>query len=185
MKFQEKLVKLKNGRDVKIRQAQISDAEMILETIKIYIPDSEFIPKYEEEIVLTIEQERNWIESFLRNDNSLLLVAEHQNQIIGNIDLTGSQRKMMYHTAVIGMGMLREWRNIGLGTALMESIIDWSSEHPALETIWLQVYAQNDLGLGLYRKMGFVENGLIPNFFKRDGRYFDIVTMSRKVDSSI
>lgn len=185
MKFQEKFVKLKNGKEVKIRQAQISDAEMILNTVKIYIPDSEFIPKYEDEILLTIEQERSWIESFLQNDNSLLLVAEHKNQIIGNIDLTGSQRKMMYHTAVIGMGMLREWRNIGLGTALMESIIDWSTNHPVLETIWLQVYAQNDLGLGLYRKMGFEKTGFIPNFFKRDGRYYDIVTMSRKVDSSM
>lgn len=185
MKFEEKFFKLKNGKEVKIRQAQISDAEMILSTVKIYIPDSEFIPKYEEEIVLTIEQERNWIESFLRHDNSLLLVAEYENQIIGNIDLSGSQRKMMYHTAVIGMGMLREWRNLGLGTVLMKSILDWATEHPILEIIWLQVYAQNDLGLALYKKMGFEENGLITNFFKRDGRYYDIVTMSRKVESSI
>ncbi len=174
-------IALKNQTTVLIRQAEISDAEKLLNCIKTYIPQSEYIPKLREEIKLTVEQEREWISSFLTHDNSLLLVAEFEDQLIGNIDITGNQRKIMEHTAVIGMGMLKEWRNSGLGTALLTEAIKWAKQNPVLELIWLQVYTENELGLSLYRKMGFENNGIIKNFFKQDDRYFDNLTMTMNV----
>ncbi len=180
-KFESFEIQLKNGKNVRIRQAKIADAEKLLNTVKKYIRQSDFIPKLESEFIITIEQEKEWIDYFLKNENSLLLVAEYENNIIGNIDLTGSQRKVMKHTAVIGMGMLKKWQNIGLGTALLSAIIEWSKTNPILELIWLQVYAENELGLALYRKMGFIENGIIKNFFKHNNKYFDNLTMSMEV----
>ena len=180
-KFESIEIRLKNGKVVTIRQAEITDAEKLLNTIKNYIPQSEFIPILEKEIKLTIEQEKEWIKYFLTYDNSLLLVAEYENNIIGNIDLTGNQRKVMEHTAVIGMGLLKEWRNIGLGTKLISLIIEWSKKNPILELIWLQVYTENKLGLGIYHKMGFIESGVVHNFFKHNDRYFDNLTMIMEV----
>lgn len=180
-KFESIEIRLKNGKVVTIRQAEITDAEKLLNTIKNYIPQSEFIPILEKEIKLTIEQEKEWIKYFLTYENSLLLVAEYENNIIGNIDLTGKQRKVMEHTALIGMGILKEWRNIGLGTKLISLIIEWSKKNPILELIWLQVYTENKLGLGIYHKMGFVESGVVKNFFKHNDRYFDNLTMIMKV----
>lgn len=180
-KFSTKIIEPKNQKAVTIRQAEIEDAEELLNCVKAYVPQSDYISKLEQEIKLTIDQEKEWINSFLTNSNSLLLVAEFENKIIGNIDLTGSQRKVMEHTAVIGMGMLKEWRNFGLGTALLKSGIEWAKENPILELLWLQVYTDNKLGLGSYRKMGFEENGIIKNFFKRDGKYFDNSTMTMNV----
>ncbi len=180
-KTEPKHIELKNNKKVCIRQAEIKDAELLLECIKTYIPQSNYIPKYENEITLSIEQEEEWINYFLQNDNSLLLVAEYENIIIGNIDLTGSRRKVMEHTAVVGMGMLKEWRNVGLGTALLHTAIEWANKNPILELIWLQVYTDNKLGLNLYRKMGFEENGIIKNFFKYENDYFDNLTMTKKV----
>lgn len=169
--------RLKNQKTVLIRHAAAADAEKLLECIKIYIPQSDYIPKLEQEITLTVEQEREWINSFLSHDQSLLLVAEHEGQIIGNIDLTASRRKMMEHTAVIGMGMQKEWRNSGLGTALLSTAINWARQNPILELLWLQVYTENEAGLNLYRKMGFEDSGIIPNFFKRENTYYDNLTM--------
>ena len=177
-KFKDYKVELKNNKIVLIRQAQISDAEKLLETIKIYVPQSEYIPKLGQEIKLTLVEEKHWVNSFIINDNSLLLVAEFENEIIGNIDLTGNRRKIMEHTAVIGMGMLKEWRNSGLGTELLKSVINWAKQNPILEIIWLQVYTENVLGMNLYKKMGFKENGIIKNFFKHEEKYFDNLTMS-------
>lgn len=180
-KFKTKTIELKNQKRVTIRQAEVEDAEKLLACIKTYIPQSDYIPKLEQEIVLTIEQEKKWINSFLKNKNSLLLVAEYDNEIIGNIDLTGKRRQAMAHTAVIGMGMLNEWRNMGLGTALLKSTIDWAKENQILELIWLQVYTENKLGLSLYQKMGFEENGILKNFFKHGNKYFDNLTMTMNV----
>ena len=181
IKFEPKKVELKNGKIVLIRQATILDAERLLNCIKQYVPQSDYIPKYGHEITLTLRQEEDWINSFIINDNSLLLVVEFDNQIIGNIDLTGSRREIMEHTAVIGMGMLGEWQNVGLGTMLLSLTVDWAKQNPILELIWLQVYTANVSGMGLYHKMGFQENGVIKNFFKQDGSYFDNLTMSMSV----
>jgi len=180
-KFRPHIIELKNQKLVTIRQAKIDDAEKLLNCIKTYIPQSNYIPKLVEEIKITIEQEKEWINSFLTNENSLLLVAECDNEIIGNIDLTGNRRKIMEHTAVIGMGMLKEWRNYGLGTTLLKLTIEWAKENPILELIWLQVYTENELGLNLYRKMGFEENGIMKNYFKQDNKYFHNLTMSMNV----
>lgn len=181
LKFNPQIIELKNQKLITIRQAEVDDAEKILACIKTYIPQSDYIPKLEQEIRLTIEQEKEWISSFLINDNSLLLIAEYDNKIIGNIDLAGNRRKIMEHTAVIGMGMLKEWRNSGLGTALLKATIEWAKQNPILELIWLQVYTENELALNLYRKMGFEENGIIKNFFKRGNKYFDNLTMTMSV----
>ena len=178
MKFNPITVTLKNFKEVKIRSAEISDAANLLKTIKKYIADSEFIPKLEEEIKLTTEQEEDWINSFIEKENSLLLVAEYENKIIGNIDITGNSRIMMEHTGVVGMGMLSAWRNSGLGTELMKHSINWAKENAILELLWLQVYCENEIGVNLYRKMNFKENGIIKNYFKRNGKYYDNLTMS-------
>jgi RimJ/RimL family protein N-acetyltransferase len=174
-------IQLKDGKVVTIRAAVVADAEKLLNTIKEYVPESEFIPKLENELTMTTKQCEDWIASFIQYDNSLLLVAENNNKIIGNIDLTGNRRKVMEHTAVIGMGILSQFRNSGLGTAFITAIINWSKANPILELIWLQVYSQNELALGLYRKMGFVENGVTPGFFKHKNRYYDNLTMSMSV----
>ncbi|WP_396137727.1 GNAT family N-acetyltransferase [Flavobacterium sp.] len=181
MKFNPIKVKLKNSKEVTIRSAEISDGNKLLNTIKEYIGNSDFIPKLTEEFKLTLNQEEDWINSFIQKDNSLLLVAEFEDNIIGNIDITGNSRITMQHTAVIGMGMLIEWRNSGLGTELMKYSIEWAKENPILELLLLQVYTENELGLNLYRKMEFIENGVIKNYFKQNGRYYDNLTMSLSV----
>lgn len=181
MKFNPIKVNLKNNKEVTIRSAGISDAEKLMKTVKEYIYDSEYIPKLSEEVKLTIKQEEDWISSFIQKANSLLLVAEFENEIIGNLDITGNSRIIMQHTAVIGMGMLSIWRNSGLGTELMKNAIKWSKENPILELLWLQVYTENKLGLNLYKKMEFEENGIIKNFYKQSGKYYDNLTMSLSV----
>ncbi len=171
-------VKLKNDKLVTIRSAELSDAKEFLKAIETYIPQSEFIPKLKKEINRTVRQQEEWIDSFIASKNSLLLVAEHGNDIIGNLDLTGNKRKIMEHTAMLGMGMLKEWRNMGLGTELISTAVEWAKNNPILELIWLEVYTDNMLGLGLYEKMGFQKNGIVKKFFKHKNKYSHKMTMS-------
>ena len=174
-------VTLKNGHTVTVRSATVADAAQLLQTVKEYVKDSTYIPKIADEIKITIQQEEDWLESFILKENSILIVATFNDNIIGNLDITGNSRIIMQHTAVIGMGMLSEWRNSGLGTALLQYSIHWAKANPLLELLWLQVYTENKLALNLYRKMGFVENGIIKDYFKQDGRYYDNLTMSLPV----
>jgi len=93
------------------------------------------------------------------------------------IDLTGHERKIMSHTAMIGMSIKEGWRNKGVGTYLIKGVLDWAKAASDLEVIWLDVYANNELGLGLYKKMGFKISGKIERFFKHKNVYFDNIKM--------
>ncbi len=181
MKFQPVPIRLKNEQSVTLRMALIEDADALRQTVLTYLKSSPFIPLTPEEFAPGLEDEEAWIRNFIDQENSLLLVAEHDHQIIGNIDLTGSPRKRMRHTGMIGMGILEEWRNSGLGTHLIQEMTRWATNNPILETIWLEVYAANKAGRRIYEQAGFQEIGIVPDFFKNGDTYCDKVIMSRKV----
>ncbi|WP_340199030.1 GNAT family N-acetyltransferase [Ascidiimonas sp. W6] len=176
--FVPQKVILKNHKTVLLRQAVLEDAKELSRMIKTYLEDSPYIPKNPKEFKLTLEKEEAWIDSFITKENSLLLVAVYEGQLVGNIDLTGHHREVMQHTAMVGMGMLKAWREVGLGSALLHAAIIWAQQNPILEKLWLQVYTDNKAGVALYKKFRFEENGILTNFFKQDNRYYDNLTMS-------
>ena len=181
MIFTPQNIQLKNGESILIREAVVRDAGALLEMVTNYLDHSPYVPKSTSEFHLTIAQEEVWIQSFLDAPNSILMVAEFENQLIGNIDLTGNKRQVMQHNALVGMGMLTEWRNQGLGSALMRAAIDWAISNPLLENLQLEVYAENLAGINLYQKMGFKQCGVIPNLFKENGHYCDSIMMTLSV----
>lgn len=181
MKFRPCNVMLKNGTVATIRMARPADAQNLLETVTTYIGDAEFIPKEPSEITLTAESTAQWISDFQNKKNSLLLIAEQNGRILGNIDLTAGHRKAMHHTAVVGMGLLSQCRGIGLGTALLHAAVTWAEQNDELSLLWLQVYTANKVAIRLYRNSGFVEAGIIPGYFRHDESVFDNLTMYRHV----
>jgi ribosomal protein S18 acetylase RimI-like enzyme len=106
------------------------------------------------------------IQRYLDEPNSILLVAEHNGELVGSLDLTGNQRRKLYHTGMIGMGIHNEWQNNGIGTLLLSNCIKWAKENSPLTIVWLEVYSTNTSGRKLYEKTGFQNCGEIKNFFK-------------------
>lgn len=177
MKFEPKHITLKDGREILLRHATVSDAVKVIEFVQGFVYEAEFVPMVEGEFNPTIEEEEALLKNYEERSNSLFLVAEYEGKIVGNINIDGSQRKIMSHTAVFGMGMHKDWQGCGLGTALLQNAIDWCRDKSGLELLYLQVYAENEAGLNLYRKVGFTEHGRMPKAFKQNGRYHDEIYM--------
>ncbi|WP_159090910.1 GNAT family N-acetyltransferase [Aquimarina aquimarini] len=177
MDFLSKRYKTKLNYSILIREAVAQDAEQLLALKLEYISLSNTIPLFDYEYANTTEEETEHIQNFHKHPNSLLLVAEYNGELIGNIDLTASWRKKMQHTAMIGMGIHTKWHNQGIGTLLIQNVLEWSKEKSSLSVIWLEVYASNLTGIALYKKMGFKINGSIPKFFLEAGKYIDKTCM--------
>jgi len=111
MNFQPKTYTLKNGRSISIRIPTSDEAQQLIDLKRSYIKNTTTIPLNLEEYPSDINKEINLITEYFNSPNSILLVAEFNNEFIGNIDLTGSKRTKMFHTAMIGMGIKEEWRN--------------------------------------------------------------------------
>lgn len=181
MNFVSKTYTTKSNHQITIRQAIPDDAQELLHLKLQYLKNTETLPLFENEYPNDIDQERKMIKRYLSEKNSIILVAIINNAIVGNIDLTGSWRKKMEHTAMIGMGIHTEWQNQGIGTLLLQNVLDWTRENPVIHLIWLEVYASNISGIALYTKIGFIEVGRMPNFFLEKGKYIDKIIMNKEV----
>ncbi len=181
MKFKAKTAVTKNNKEVKIRFAEICDTQAILDLKRNYIKNTTTLPFILEEYPNNLDKEIHLITSYIDSNNSIFLVAEFEGQLIGNIDLTGSKRIKMNHTAMIGMGIKEEWRNQGLGKILINNTLDWAKNHSNIEIVWLDVYATNNLGLQLYKNSGFEVSGTIKDFFKSGITYSDKIQMYQKI----
>ncbi|HRO43566.1 MAG TPA: GNAT family N-acetyltransferase [Flavipsychrobacter sp.] len=170
---------LKDETQIVIREAVIQDAADLIRCVRSYISDSEHMVMEADEFAPDIAQGREFIHNFLESENSILIVATHNDRIIGNLDITGGRRNRLRHTGLVGMGMLNEYREKGLGGILLQTGISWAVKNNSIEKLWLQILANNLPAINLYRKMGFEEEGRQKNFVRLDKEtYYDNILMS-------
>lgn len=165
------IYKSKNKLNITIRYAEKRDAESLLNLKLAYLRNTKTIPLFEDEYKNTISQEEMLIEKLIEEKNSCLFVAEYNDRLIGNIDLAGNQRRKLFHTAVLGMGIAEDWQGLGIGTMLITHALLWSNTNHFLEIIMLEVYDSNEAGKALYDKVGFETCGKIQNYFKEEDQY--------------
>ena len=185
IKFQPKTFKLKTGKSIRVRMPEFDEVQKLIDLKKSYLRNTKTIPLVLDEYLSSVKNELALITEYEKSLNGILLVAEFENEFIGNIDLTGSKRSKMFHTGMIGMGIKEEWRDQGLGRILIESVIDWAKENSEIELIWLDVYASNELGYNLYKNTGFQISGIINDFFKDENGYVDKVQMYQRIKKRI
>jgi RimJ/RimL family protein N-acetyltransferase len=101
------------------------------------------------------------------------LVAVAGERIIGSLHIETSGHGF----GEIGMAVARDWRGRGVGAALLAAAIDWARDH-GLHKLSLSVFAHNAAAIGLYRKVGFVEEGRRVKHFRRSsGELWDAIEM--------
>jgi len=174
MKFTPVAGYTRDGRAILIRHARPEDGAALLALKLSYIDGSATIPIYVDEYRNNVQDEAELISRYLAEPNSLLLVAEHEGLLVGNLDITGNRRRMLYHTAMAGMGVHNLWQNNNVGHLLLQNSLAWAKEYSPLTIVWLEVYATNAAGIKLYEKNGFKACGAITDFF---GRGIDKITM--------
>jgi ribosomal protein S18 acetylase RimI-like enzyme len=107
--------------------------------------------------------------------HSFLVVAEAGEHIVGN--LVGMIKG---EVVAIGMGIDAAYRARGIGGALLDEAIAWSTR-AKFRRLYLEVYAHNAAALALYRSRGFVE--LTPGYVdtRHDGTEWETLRMGRPI----
>ncbi|HOZ85950.1 MAG TPA: GNAT family N-acetyltransferase [Niabella sp.] len=178
MKFKTVDCIIKDGSKVRIREAMPKDAQELIKCISSYILQSDNLISTIEEFNPTLYQQEDWINLLTRRENSILLVAEYNGKIIGNVDLKGESRKRISHNALLGIGILKGWQQLGLGTALLRNVIDWARNNVAIENIGLNVFEGHSQAIYLYEKAGFQKVGIQSNYIRKDdGTYANNIMM--------
>ena len=86
------------------------------------------------------------------------------------------------HVSEIGIALDKSVRGLGIGTRLMELLIEHARKHYKAKIIRLDVYSYNKIAQGLYKKMGFVPAGKIPKGCRtKGGKYYDDIIMVKEL----
>jgi len=96
--------------------------------------------------------------------------------LVGWIDYNRGGFPEVAHTAGIGMGVQKDYRGRGIGTALLERCAE-SAREAGIEKLELEVFGSNARAYALYRKFGFQEEGRRAKKRLYQGAYDDLVMM--------
>lgn len=175
--------KTKTGRDVLIRYPEVGDLEKLLNFINEISDERTFI-RYQGEHE-TKESEEKWLKGRLEeidNKKTVHLLAFSDNELAGATEIH-LRDKTEKHIGVFGITVAKTFRGEGIGKILMDLIIKEAiKELSELRMITLEVYSTNENAKNLYRKMGFVDYGLLPEGITRNNKFEDAVLMYKKIN---
>ncbi|MDF2792199.1 MAG: GCN5-like N-acetyltransferase [Neobacillus sp.] len=113
------------------------------------------------------EQQVKRIEVMKKEGNSTIFVAKENDVLIG-------------YLIYLVVGILSEFRGLGVGTKLFKHLEDWAREH-SVHRLELSVATRNEAGLRLYKKMGFDIEGTKRHSLFFDGEFVDEYYMSKLI----
>lgn len=161
-----------------IRQALPEDAEGFLELLKQVGGETDNLTFSGEGVPFTVQEEKEMLEKVLNSESQIFLVAEKNGKIVGNASYTGFTNARMAHRGEFGISVLKSEWGQGIGSMLLEKIIDFAKNTAQAEIISLEVRSDNERAIGLYKKFGFQKIGEFKGFFKIDGEYIDFTLMN-------
>jgi RimJ/RimL family protein N-acetyltransferase len=179
--IEPKQVTLRDGTRLWIRSAELGDigpAMALRAHLFVTSPHQVSGPGDE----WTPEMAREKIEKAAKARGGLWLVAtpsrEPGSEIVGSIHFRSEDRKKVEHHGTLGIGNMAEWRGRGVGTALIEALLEWAAGTEHIEKVVLGVFATNLGARKLYRRLGFRTESRAKRFFKLGpGEYVDDIQM--------
>jgi RimJ/RimL family protein N-acetyltransferase len=163
---------------MKIRELVESDAEAFLALARAIDAESRFMMYEPGERQTTIAQQIERIRSLHARDNQLMLVVEHEGQLVGYLGAMGGEFHRNHHSVHIFLGLLERFTGQGLGRRLFEETEQWARQQ-GLHRLELTVMAHNTRGFALYQKMGFEIEGTRRHSLKVEGVYVDEICMAK------
>ena len=161
-----KTVLLTRGVELLVRNAVASDARALRETTQRTHAQTDYLLSYPDEQSADDEQEARSLVETERSCNEVELVAIIDGRIVGSAGVSAVRsRRKVAHRARFGISVLRDYWGLGIGRVLMESCID-CARRAGYTQLELEVVADNERAVSLYRRAGFEEYGRNPRGYR-------------------
>lgn len=133
--------------------------------------------------------QKKWFESVIVSDKVRYYIFEKKNTVDKN--------KMVWHkigiirtseidyinrSVCIGADIAESYRGNGYSKVMYDMLLSLAFDYYNMHRVWLYVMENNAVALGLYKKVGFQEEGRQRKAVFRDGRYYDYVMMGMLVE---
>ena len=159
---------------ITIRRAEPDDYELFCE---VFADES----AYSGTLQAPFPSKERWRKVLSENtDADYVLLAFVDGVIAGNAGLhPWGKSPRRAHVRMLGMAVHSKYQGKGVGTALMQALIDLADKWLPVTRIELTVFTDNERAIALYRKFGFVMEGTHKAYALRDGKFADVYAMAR------
>ncbi|WP_237150149.1 MULTISPECIES: GNAT family N-acetyltransferase [Planococcus] len=115
---------------------------------------------------------------FSMGQESIVFVAEEGQQLMGYLFAIGEEIQRKQHSIHIAIGVSRRERGKGIGCQLFVAMEEWAKDKE-IRRIELTVLEHNHAAIALYKKRGFVVEGLKRESIGIGGNYMNEWLMSK------
>lgn len=165
--------------EIIIREGLKEDAETIIEITKVVGGETDNLTFGEEGVPISVEEEKAFLVSMADSNKDIFLVALVDDELVGTAIYTTFPRKRMSHRGEVSVSLRKSAWGMGIGSRLMEKLLDFARDTAKVEIVSLEVRSDNVRAINLYRKFGFEKVGCFKGAFKIKGELFDVDTMEK------
>jgi len=175
--------RLKDGREAVLRSPKEEDVESTLEYLLISAGETDYILRYPEECgKYTPEGEKKLFEQKNASPNEAMIMCVVDGKVVGNCEISFFKGMKTKHRASIGIALIRDFWNQGIGTKMFEEMIRLAESREDVMQIELEFVEGNSRARHLYEKMGFRIAGVHPNAIRlKDGTLLNNYLMIKEI----
>ncbi|KID41646.1 GNAT family N-acetyltransferase [Fructilactobacillus fructivorans] len=141
--------------EITIRAANSKDAAPLIKLMKQLSKESKNFTTDVQVDQLTAETEAQAIDAVNATGTNLIMVAVAGTKLIGVLSIS----QVAPTVGELGVAILSDYQDMGLGTYLIQEAIDWIANFSQLDELTLSVLKTNQGAFRLYKKLGFVVTG--------------------------
>ena len=181
----EKTITLKDGRPCVLRSGTEQDGQALLELFVLTHTQTDYLVDYPDEITMTAEQETQFLKAKAESDNEVEILAVVDGRVVGSSGIwCVRDRVKLRHRAWFGVSVEKAFWGLGIGRELTQAAID-CAKAAGYRQLELEVLADNEKALSLYKNAGFTEYGRNPLGIRlRGSGYHALVLMRLDLDGT-
>lgn len=169
-------------RELMIGEAQPQDAEGLVALLQQVKKETSFVT-FDAETVMTVSEMEHFIIQSLQSEVHICLVAKLDEELIGVLNLSAGSQEWNRHIGDVFIAVAKPYWGKGVGTLLMELMIDWAEHTPMLRRLELTVQTTNAKAVTLYQKFGFDIEGTKRRGVKtQTGEFLDVYVMGKLIN---
>ena len=147
-----------------IREAVPDDAEKMIQYLNQVGGESDNLLHGANEFKVPIEGVKRKLAVSKDSENSVVLIALENEQIIARAELEGYHAARVRHRAKFSISVRKEYWNQGIGTELINRIVE-QAKKMKIRIIELEAITDNVRAIALYHKIGFMDIGMYKDYF--------------------
>lgn len=165
--------------DYTFRKPVPDDAQAMLDYLSAVGSETDNLT-FDGSVLMTLEEERTYLAS-CNKGRKFFMCAFDGDKCIATITSHASERPRLCHLGQVGVSVRKDYWGQGIATHLMQMLFDWARES-GLSKLNLEVRADNERAISLYKKLGFVTEGFSTRMLFVNGIYADGVMMGKTLD---